>query len=173
MIIKILGKQDKICSRELKSAAAFFAEYLLGPRLAKTLNLTISFSPQGKKTDGRCLPIDFFEKSPRIYYIGIKPTMSRKNIMEALAHEMVHVKQYVKREFNVGWKTASFNGRTYELPEDTNMETYFNWPWEIEAYGRQFSLVYFFRCFLKQNKITFKNGRAYVGGKLIRKGMKP
>jgi predicted SprT family Zn-dependent metalloprotease len=170
MIIKIKGKQDKMFNAELKFAVAFFAQYLLGTRLAKSLHMTISFAEQGDNTDGRCLPVDMFEKSPRVYYIGLKPGMSKAKILKVIAHEMVHLKQYVKRELSVGWKTASFKGETFKITE--SIEDYFNWPWEIEAFGRQDSLVFFYKCALKQEKVQFKRGRTYIGGKMIRKRMK-
>lgn len=170
MEIKIVGKQDKMCAAEIKFAAAFFAQYLMGNRLAKTLHLIISFTDQGDNTDGRCLPIDMDSKSPRSYFIGVSPKMSRAKILQCLAHEIVHVKQYVKRELSVGWKTASFKGQTYKISE--SIEDYFNWPWEIEAYGRDRSLVFFYKCAVKQEKVEFKHGRTYIGGKMIRKKMK-
>ena len=167
MIIKILGKQDKICNAELKFATAFFAQYLMGNTLAKSLYITISFSDQGDNTDGRCLPVDLFEKSPRVFYLGINPKMSKTKILKILAHEIVHMKQYVKRELSVGWKTASFKGEKFALGE--SLEDYFNWPWEIEAFGRQDALVFFYRVALRQEKVKFKNGRTYIAGKMIRK----
>ena len=168
MIIKIHGKTDKICNAELKFAAAFYAQYLMGNRLAKTLHIAISLSDQGKHTDGRCLPIDLFEKSPRIFGIGINPKMSRAKILQALAHEFVHVKQYVKQELSVEYHTAKFNGKSYRLSE--SIEDYFNYPWEVEAYGRDRSLYFFYRITVKSEKVVFKRGRVYIDGKMMRYG---
>jgi hypothetical protein len=48
------------------------------------------------------------------------------------------------------------------------MEDYLNWPWEVEAYGRDRSLYLFYQVMLKSEKVKFKNGKLYIGGKLMR-----
>ena len=60
-------------------------------------------------------------------------------ILETLAHELVHVKQYIKRELTgtsgVGlyWK-----GTKFELED---FRDYYELPYEVEAHGREYGLL--------------------------------
>lgn len=64
-------------------------------------------------------------------------------MLEALAHEMVHLKQYAKGELKdlirppklVRWKTEYFHA---------DKTDYYFAPWEIEAYGLQQGLLFKF-----------------------------
>ena len=56
-----------------------------------------------------------------------------------LAHEMVHVKQYVSGALVEHGKYASWHGKKYDEFEP-NSEEYFFSPWEVEAYGMQVGL---------------------------------
>ena len=61
-----------------------------------------------------------------------------ETIMQTLAHEMVHAKQYIRGElcgYSMAWKGRKPRNYTYE-----------NAPWEKEAYGREEGL--YLRCWL-------------------------
>ena len=62
-------------------------------------------------------------------------------LLKTLAHELVHVKQYVMRELR--WRDAGllYKGINHE-PD--NLKEYFELPYEIEAYGREKGLLYGF-----------------------------
>ena len=62
-------------------------------------------------------------------------------ILKTLAHEIVHVKQYVMGELR--WRDAGllYKGVNHD-PE--NLMEYFELPYEIEAYGREKGLLYGF-----------------------------
>ena len=166
MEIKILGKQGKMCKAELKFATAFFAQYLMGPRMAKNLDIELAFIDLPGKGEGYCSPADA-ERSSRNFEILMKPGMARHKALKVLAHEMVHVKQYVRGELSNGSSTAKWQGKTYRLTN--SLEAYLNWPWEIEAFGREQGLYVIYSLMLKQEKVEFKRGRLYIGGKLMRK----
>ncbi len=65
--------------------------------------------------------------------------MSIRNILITLAHEMVHVKQWAKDEMYEYYNTPNmvrFKGeKMYQNEVD-----YWDYPWEIEAFGRQLGL---------------------------------
>lgn len=70
--------------------------------------------------------------SPRTFEIDIA---LYSNWMGVLAHEMVHVKQYVRKELDYKmstWKSA---------PVDPDEMDYYDRPWEIEAFELQNVLV--------------------------------
>ena len=164
MNIEIFGKTKNMCKAELKFATAFFAQYIMGTRLAEKLDIEIRLEDQGRN-EGGCYPVDS-ERRPRSFEIGIRPTMQRYKMLQCLAHEMVHVKQYAKGELSNELITAKWQGKTFKLTN--SMEDYFNWPWEIEAYGRDRSLYLFYQVMLNSEKIKFKNGKMYMKGKLFK-----
>jgi hypothetical protein len=165
MNIDIRGKTKTMCKAEIKFATAFFAQYIMGTRLAKNLDIEIRLEYQGKMTEGHCAPIDA-ERRPRIFEIGINPKMLRHKMLQCLAHEMVHVKQYARCELTNKLITAKWKGKTYKLT--SSFEDYLNWPWEVEAYGRDRALYLFYQVMLKSEKIKFKNGKMYINGKLFK-----
>lgn len=59
--------------------------------------------------------------------------------LSVLAHEMVHVKQYVKGELVDHGKYCSWHGKKFEEAEAGSEEYYFS-PWEVEAFGMQVGL---------------------------------
>lgn len=164
MDIKIVGKAKNMCKAEVKFATAFFAIYLMGEKLAKNLDIEIRFEDQGRN-EGVCNPVDS-ERRPRSFEIGVRPTMQRYKLLQCLAHEMVHVKQYARGELSSELITAKWQGKTFKITN--SMEDYLNWPWEVEAYGRDRSLYLFYQVMLKTEKVKFKNGKLYIGGKLMR-----
>ena len=62
-------------------------------------------------------------------------------ILKTLAHEIVHIKQYVLGELK--WRDAGLLYKGINHGEMTLME-YFELPYEIEAYGREKGLLYGF-----------------------------
>ena len=163
MNIEIKGKTKAMCKAEIKFATAFFAQYIMGTRLAKNLDIEIQFEDQGK-AEGYCSPVDA-ERRPRSFEIGINPKLRRFKMLQCLAHEMVHVKQYARGELSAELVTAKWQGKVYKL--SNSFEDYLNWPWEVEAYGRDRALYLFYQVMLKSEKVKFKNGKMYINGKLM------
>ena len=168
MNIDIYGKTEHMCKAEIKFATAFFAQYLMGNKLSDKLDIEIRFENQGKLAEGHCAPLDA-ERRPRSFEIGINPKLRRYKMIQCLAHEMVHVKQYAKGELSNELITAKWQGKTFKLTN--SIEDYLNWPWEVEAYGRDRSLYLFYSILLKSEKISFKHGHMYMRGKRVSKKM--
>ena len=168
MNIDIHGKTEHMCKAEIKFATAFFAKYLMGDRLADNLDIEIRFESQGKLAEGHCVPLDA-ERRPRSFEIGINPKLRRYKMLQCLAHEMVHVKQYAKGELSNELITAKWQGKTFKLTN--SIEDYLNYPWEVEAYGRDRALYLFYAVLLKSEKISFKHGHLYIRGKRVSKKM--
>ena len=62
-------------------------------------------------------------------------------ILKTLAHEIVHVKQYVLGELKYRDAGLLYKGINHEA---MNLMDYFELPYEIEAYGREKGLLYGF-----------------------------
>ena len=118
----------------IKQGAEFYGEVLLGKRMAKNISLDIKLTNNLKKKEkayGYCHIIDDNLSRPREFMIELDASMKYtfEQILTWLAHEMVHLKQFVRGELcdyetgRVQWKTRSF-GRVH----------YDDQPWEKEAY---------------------------------------
>lgn len=163
MNIEIKGKAKHMCKAEIKFATAFFATYIMGERLAKNLDIEIVFEDLGN-LEGVCNPVDT-ERRPRSFEIGMRPNMQRYKLLQCLAHEMVHVKQYARGELSSELITAKWQGKVYKIT--SSFEDYLNWPWEVEAYGRDRSLYLFYQVMLKSEKVKFKHGHLYINNKRL------
>ena len=73
---------------------------------------------------------------PRKFIMEVDAGLGLERMLEMLAHEMVHVKQFATGELvdNPGSKTVKWLGKRVSLRDD---DGYWTLPWEIEAYGRQ------------------------------------
>lgn len=159
MVIDIFGKPENISKKEVLYAAKFFAECMTGPRLSKNLDLMITFNKL-KEAEGYCFPVDDYEKNgPRTFEIEIDKVMGRKDILRVLAHEIVHVKQYARKELKkLEGNVASWNGKTLRVTGDHIQ--YLFLPWEIEAFGTERALVVAYLTHLKQQKISFNKKKS-------------
>ena len=127
-------KHNKALYLEVGNAALYYGEVLLGKRMAKNIYLDIKLTKDLKKKEGAygyCHIVDDSLSRPREFMIELDASMkySFNQILTWLAHEMVHLKQFVRKELwdyesgRVQWKTRSY-GRVH----------YDDQPWEKEAY---------------------------------------
>ena len=136
MMLSIEGyrKHNKALYQSVGSAALFYGEVLLGKRMAKNIYLDIKLTKDLKKKEGAygfCHIVDDSLARPREFMIELDASMRYKfdQILTWLAHEMVHLKQFVRGELcdyetgRVQWKSRTF-GRVH----------YDDQPWEKEAY---------------------------------------
>jgi len=106
----------------------------MGKRL--TDKLVIDYYFRDIDDSGTCFAIDA-DTYPRHFEIEIKSGLGRLDILSVIAHELVHVKQFARRELiQPGLKVAKYLGKEYQT-EDLN---YWDLPWEIEALGREIGL---------------------------------
>ena len=142
MKLHITGSTKR--TRALIEIAAWnYAERLLGKRILKSLSINIKLTRTLLKNDGiegSCIwgEWDDWKKSPRDFDIELDSTINIRDILINLAHEMVHVKQWVRDEMyeyadpnKVRWMR-----KTYDMSE----MDYYDYPWEIDAFGRQLGL---------------------------------
>ena len=139
----------------IEDAAFFYATILLNPRTVKKLVLDIALVPD-MDVKGECINEDGTKKS-RWFTINLCDDGTEDPI-QTLAHEMVHVKQYVKNELykpkqslhkggqktEAYWKGKPWKPKAREHP-------YFDAPWEIIAFGREVGLYSRWISFYKDN----------------------
>jgi hypothetical protein len=125
-MITVTGGKPKQ-RRYVESMVQFCIDTLM-PRM-RTLEIEVKLcSPKGAM--GYCLELD----NNREFEIEVDRTLSYRKMLETVAHEMVHVKQYARRELHPSKHT--WCGKTYN-PTKTS---YWDLPWEIEAHGRETGL---------------------------------
>ena len=118
----------KLKQRKYVESMVQFCIDTLMPRM-RTLEIEVKLcSPKGAM--GYCLETD----NNRTFEIEVNRTLSYRKMLETVAHEMVHVKQYARRELHPSNNT--WMGKTY----NTDKTSYWDLPWEIEAHGREVGL---------------------------------
>lgn len=84
---------------------------------------------------------------------GKKPITRLKQLLIDLGHELVHVKQYLNNEiFDYKNGEVRHKGVVFDASWMENEEAYYESPWEIEAYGREWGLYRMFCSKLKEER---------------------
>lgn len=117
MKIMIAGKNKKISRKETKNLIKFYLDLLMKKSEYKKINITVTFSKINNDFLGYLQSED-----SKNFYIHIDSNMSKKKQMKIIAHELVHVKQYIRDELE-----------SYSPITDEN---YWDHPAEVEAFGR-------------------------------------
>lgn len=126
MFITVTGG-TKTQKKYVQGIAEFCVKNLM-PRM-RTLDITIKLcKPRGAL--GYCLETE----NNRTFELEIDRTQSLRKLLETVAHEMVHVKQFARREMHPSLDT--WYGKTY----NPKKVSYWDLPWEIEAHGREVGL---------------------------------
>ena len=140
MILHINGSTKKV-RKDIELASWYYAEKLMGKRLMAGLEININLKKDLLTEEGHegTAIWDDDGYRPKEFTINLDTTVNFRNLLINLAHEMVHVKQWAKDEMYEYMNTMGmvrFKGERIHL-EETD---YWDYPWEIEAYGRQLGL---------------------------------
>jgi len=161
MQVSVKGADRKL-GNLLRKACKFYGSELMHGNLAKHLSIKIILHNKSKEypDKGSCLwDDDWNSKKPREFTITIAKGQTKIDKLHTLAHEMVHVKQYAKGEMDgilhkdgfQKWKGAMFQLNPRVNPAKTsggimtNKYDYYYLPWEIEAYGLEVGLTWYFK----------------------------
>ena len=119
----IHGKLKKI----YRNALNYYAEQLFTPQMLRYIEVRVSFR-KGLECSGFCIVDDYnVLGQPRTFVIEVKKEDPEDEILQTLAHEMVHVRQYARGELNEGMTV--WRGKRVQAEEIP----YENHPWEKEA----------------------------------------
>jgi hypothetical protein len=147
MIVEVEGyrSQNLTFYRTVENAVEFYGEVLLGKRMAKSVHVFVKLTKNLKKKEkayGFCHIIDDSLSRPREFMIELDASMRHpfSQILTWLAHEMVHLKQFVRKELwdyesgQVQWKSRAYSNKVH----------YDDQPWEKEAYRLESELYEMF-----------------------------
>jgi len=136
MYIRTTGKPTKILLKTCKDAVKFYGKFLLSDILYHKINLKINFQQFDRKNkDVAYCEWEFENHLSRDFIITLDKNLNRKQILLALAHEMVHLKQYAKGELKDYVRVNSIKWKNQIIKE--NEIDYWFQPWEIEAHGME------------------------------------
>ena len=137
MIVEVEGYRSHNINlyQAVGEAVTFYGEVLLGKRMAKNVEVFVILSKDLKKKEqayGFCHITDDSLSRPREFMIELDASMRHpfSQILTWLAHEMVHLKQFVRKELwdyesgRVQWKSRAYSKKVH----------YEDQPWEKEAY---------------------------------------
>lgn len=136
MLLSIYKCPPKVKLDNIRDATKFYAGILMHKNLVKNLRVVVTFKDNG--LDGSCTIDDEFAR-PREFIVQVNPARSIEKIFCALAHEMVHVKQYASGE-SKNYERQPWMVRYRGVMVNMNTTPYWDQPWEIEAYGREYGL---------------------------------
>ena len=119
----------------LAQAGILFGRDLFPSRLYPHITIDVIIR-SNMREHGMCEPTYFNSSGkPRGFEIELRKKKSIKSMIATLAHEMVHVKQFINEEindYNMDWKGKRVNIRKLD---------YYDLPWEAEAFGSEKRLM--------------------------------
>lgn len=125
----------------LRKVIPWAAKELMGARIAKNLEIHVTFTPKFDSF-GMCTWEDDNIR-PREFSIELKKEQDDINLLMTVCHEMIHVKQMAKSELKEifkGGQRQVWHGKSF-YKEDLQKIEYGEEPWEIEAYRDQIPLA--------------------------------
>lgn len=153
MKIRLHNTPKNIKAETIKHAIMFFGETLMSKRMCNSLSIVVRFSETHKQDnleDGNCTWEDDNHR-PKEFTINLHSYKSLSKILTTLAHEMVHVKQFATSELRDLISNAnliSWRGQKYDMRKIS----YWDYPWEIDAHGRELGLYVRFKDLMSKEK---------------------
>lgn len=126
-----------VATELLEEAILFFATELISPVRRELITVMTDLNAQLEPgVEGDAMELD-----RHFYRIRVNRGLSLDKILTTLAHEMVHVKQFVMGELKVLVRPrvveVKWNGEYF----DTSASGFTEWPWEIEAMNKEIDLA--------------------------------
>lgn len=133
-----------------KSLANFCAKKLMHKNLADNISVRVVLRSNLHTEESNLGTVIWEDDSykPREFTMEIDTSVRLRRVLESVAHEMVHVKQFARGEMRdliiaerVSWLGSSYHRHSMD---------YYDQPWEIEAHGRELGL---FIRWAEENKL--------------------
>lgn len=135
MKVKVTNCPDKDFKPYVEKAILFFAKELIpNTKIRNNCQTVVRFNATLKDFGSAVVEGTNTRKQPRRFVIEVHPGIEVRNILSTLAHEMVHIKQFIYGETNDQlsvWKGKRVNSDKVD---------YWSHPWEIDAHGREAGL---------------------------------
>jgi hypothetical protein len=128
--------QPKVPTQELRDAAKFYTKLLLTERQSKHVTLKIKLADTGYDKGY----IEWLDRpvKPKEFLITLSNKFKTRETLKSLAHEMTHMKQFIVGDLTDETLRSLPRWKREEVVLD-KMD-YFDYPWEIDAFGREVGL---------------------------------
>ena len=139
MKIRVLKSPDARFTPIVRRAVTFYGQSLMTKRMLDAISITVRFDDSLMDYGGAMVTGTNDAGIPRKFTIELHPGLGAPVILETLAHEMVHVRQYAKGHLSDGlerWKGE---------PSDLEGTDYYARPWEREAMALEEGLMIKFK----------------------------
>lgn len=128
MHIEVSGCPDEHFIPFIEQALEYYASELIkDKRTRNSVTIYVTFIDDHKYLATASIRKYNSRKKPREFDIELYRHLGSRRIFECLAHEMVHVKQYIFEELNESmtiWKGKKIDAESID---------YYHHPWELEA----------------------------------------
>ena len=153
MYLEIFDKPKTLNADLLESTIRFYARKLMTSKMLKDLLLELQFTRGLKRHHGDAMMYwNDQEVKPKEFTIEMDSSIGIKTALITLAHEMIHIWQYVTGKMQDGADSTCF----WEgIPYDLNEVEYEDHPWEIEAFSKEKDLYNEFKSHMEK-----KDGKA-------------
>lgn len=143
MQVEVKGHRSKRFKDFVGRAVEYYAGLLLTKRKANNLYVEITFKKKlDDDSDGYCFDHGKDGKY-HDFEIEVAKGKSVRETLMTVAHEMVHLKQFVMGELKDGMVPATTTMWKGRLVNEIKTN-YWDLPWEIEAFGREKGLYHRF-----------------------------
>ena len=124
--------------KQLVRSMVNFCQKKLMPKMYN-VEININLRNFGKDDSlGYAIPSDYADlHRPREFDVDINKQQKLRRLLETVAHEMVHVKQFARGEL---YESVRRNKHRWQGKWLNTDPKYWDQPWEIEAHGREVGL---------------------------------
>ena len=124
--------------KQLVRSMVNFCQKKLMPKMYN-IEVNINLRNFGKDDSlGYAIPSDYADlHRPREFDVDINKQQKLRRLLETVAHEMVHVKQFARGEL---YESVRRNKHRWQGKWLNTDPKYWDQPWEIEAHGREVGL---------------------------------
>jgi hypothetical protein len=127
-----MSRRRKFYRNEPVQASKWMLNYLIKDK-NKTRKLKVSVYFRNMIEDtGRC-----YDRTKTHFVIVLSPDMSRNESLRVLAHECVHIAQFVTGKLFIKNGEGHWKSKIYKETDDMSYAAYRALPWEKEAFRRQ------------------------------------
>jgi hypothetical protein len=128
------GHSDERFNEYVQRASQFYAEQLFNKQLLRHIVVSIKFNKHLDAFGYSSIEKRNTKGAAREFLIELHPYISGVEILKTLAHEFVHIKQYVEGDLNDS--QTEWQGEVI----DSDSMDYYSLPFEIDAFGKEVGL---------------------------------
>ena len=135
-VVEISGISNKRQRKIIELAVGFYCKLLMRPSMVAQMSFNIVIKKKLESDAVGYCEVTGYNKAgaPRDFDIQLYRSGKFEDLLRYLAHEVVHAKQYAKKELSETtdcWMKKRVSSNT----------NYWDHPWEIEAYGRELGML--------------------------------